>query len=101
MGAGSYFNEYDEDVEMEDINNYDQVLNFGRSQIMISKSAGWDTEVHFLCKAILKIILYLIVPHYVLVGLIHYLYKPRLALMIYRFKSEIMERKKLLKTFKI
>lgn len=68
---------------------------------MMSKSAGRNEEMHFLYQAIVKIILYLVVPHYVLVGFIHYLYRPRLALMIYRFKQEIMERKKLLKSFKI
>jgi len=36
-----------------------------------------------------------------LVIFINYIYRPRFSQMIYRFKQEIMERKKLLKSFKI
>ena len=52
-----------------------------------------------LYELIIKIVIYMVLPHYVLVSLVSYVYKPRLAHMIYRFREEIMQRNKLAKTY--
>ena len=38
-------------------------------------------------------------PHYVLVVLMTYVYKPRLAHMIYRFKEDLMNTNKIVKSY--
>ena len=44
--------------------------------------------MHFLYQLIVSIILFIVAPHYVLVALVNYMYRPRLAQMIYNFHQE-------------
>ena len=60
---------------------------------------GTNYDMQVLYQVIVKIIITLIMPHYVLVGLMTYVYKPRLAHMIYRFKEDRMNANKLVKSY--
>jgi len=45
----------------------------------MNKNAGRNEEMQMLYQIMVKIVLYLIVPHYILVSLVNYNYRPRLA----------------------
>ena len=96
--------EVDLDVDLHDVKMFTNTIpKSGATQIgkniIMNKSAGRNEEMHQLYQIIVQIVLYLVVPHYLLVSLVNFLYKPRLAQMIYRFKEEMMERNKIITYF--
>jgi hypothetical protein len=60
---------------------------------------GTNYDMQILYQVIVKILIQLIMPHYVLVVLMTYVYKPRLAHMIYRFKEDLMNTNKIVKSY--
>jgi len=55
--------------------------------VLLNPNALRNEEMHFLIQVILKIILFIVAPHYVLILLVNYWYKPRLAEMILQFND--------------
>jgi len=51
-----------------------------------------------LYKVIIKVVINLVLPHYVLVGLLTYYYRPRLSFMILKMRDDILEKQKAFRT---
>jgi hypothetical protein len=97
--------EVDLNIDLHDVKLFTNSIpgsgssSIGGKNIIMNKSAGRNEEMQTLSNIILKIVLFLVVPHYILVCLVNYNYRPRLANMIYNFKEELMERNSIINSY--
>ena len=54
-----------------------------------------------LYQLVMRVFFHMVAPHYILVGFVTYIFKPRLSHMIHRFREDIILRNKLLNSFKL
>lgn len=83
-----------------DIYNFDRLTDFDhegallinysqKESIIVNKTAMHKDEVYtHLFDTIVKLVLFIVVPHYLLVFFVYYVYSPRLSAMIYRLTEE-------------
>ena len=70
----------------------------GSHHVQFNKSTLGNEEIRFLAKVIMKIYLFNISPHYILLILANYVYRPRLARMIQILKEKLVIRKHVVQT---
>jgi len=66
--------------------------------MQIFQQFGANYELQILYKVISKVIINLVLPHYVLVGLLTYVYRPRLSFMILKLRDDLYQRQKVIRT---
>lgn len=67
-------------------------------KLQIFQQFGANYELQVLYKVIIKVIINLVLPYYVLVGLLTYYYRPRLSFMILKLRDDIHQRQKAFRT---
>ena len=67
------------------------MMNFGPNQVLVNKSTLRNEQMQHLCALTLRMIIFIVIPHYVLVGFCNYVYRPRLAQFILNFKTAKIE----------
>lgn len=67
-------------------------------KMQIFQQFGANYELQILYKVIIKVIINLVLPHYVLVGLLTYYYRPKLSFMILKLRDDFHQRQKVIRT---
>lgn len=72
-----------------------------KDKFEVSKNTLRNEDLHQLYQIIMRMVTQLIWPHYLLLMMINYVYKPRLAKMIYTYTQEKLEILQIKKSFNL
>ena len=77
------------------------LIDYGTHKVNVSKLAVRNEELHQLYQLIMRMVTQILLPHYLLLMMINYVYKPKLSRMIHTYMQEKLEIIQIKKSFNV
>lgn len=77
------------------------LIDYGSQKVQVSKNAVRNEEMQQLYQIIMRMVIQIVLPHYLLLVMLNYVYRPRLARMILTYTQEKLEIIQIKKSFNL